>query len=175
MDYDALTSEAAARRKRGHAGDALRLLSSLVEENPGDAVLARDVAFSAMEWGLGGQAVHLLRRVAAARPYEPETYRALAGALADLGRSDLAMAYYEVGLAGSWDGRFGEFKRILAMDYQQFLRKAGRAEAALGLAPLVKARLGAVRQVVGVQRADVVVMITWNTDATDVDLSLIHI
>ena len=174
MDYDALTAEAAARRKRGHAGDALRVLSSLVEENPGDAVLARDVAFSAMEWGLGGQAVHLLRRVAAARPYEPETYRALAGALAELGRSDLAMAYYEVGLAGSWDGRFGEFKRILAMDYQQFLRKAGRAEAALGLAPLVKARLGAVRQVVGVQRADVVVMITWNTDATDVDLHVLE-
>ena len=61
---------------------ALKALSSLVEYRPGDLVLARDVGFSALDWGLGEQAYHLLRRVAESRPYEPQTYLALAHCLA---------------------------------------------------------------------------------------------
>jgi hypothetical protein len=69
LDYDAVTAEAERRMKALGAPDALKALSSLVEESPGDAVLARDVAFSATQWGLGDQAYHLFRRVAASRPY----------------------------------------------------------------------------------------------------------
>lgn len=65
IEYDMIS---APRRVNRAPGDVLKGLRSLVEENPGDAVLARDVGFSAMELGLGEQAYHLFRRVAEARP-----------------------------------------------------------------------------------------------------------
>ena len=58
------------------------------KNDPGDVVLARDVAFSAMHWGLGGQAYPLLKRVAAARPFGPQIYLAIGQCLADLNHAD---------------------------------------------------------------------------------------
>jgi len=105
-----------------HAADALKALSSLVENSPGDGVLARDIAFSAMEWGLGSQGYYLLRRVVESRPWEPQTYHALAQVLGGMGKADLAIAYYELALAGKWNSRFGEFRKIAALDYLRFLK-----------------------------------------------------
>ena len=70
-----------------------------------------------MAWGLDGQAQGLLRRVADARPHQPETYRALAECVERMGNTDLAILIYEVTLRGAWDARFGAFKFIVAMDY----------------------------------------------------------
>jgi Flp pilus assembly protein TadD len=53
-------------------------------------VAIRDVAFSAMSWGLYGQAYQLLRRCALLRPYEPQTYLQLAECLETMGQADLA-------------------------------------------------------------------------------------
>jgi hypothetical protein len=136
--------------------------------------LARDVGFSAMEWGLHGQAYHLFRRVAAARPYEPQTYRALAQSLIALGKIDLAIAYFEVGLHGRWQPRFGEFRQILALDYLRLLRRIERGEAKTSLAAHAKARAGEIAGQFNFGRPDLVVMITWNTDNTDVDLHVIE-
>jgi hypothetical protein len=174
LDYDVISAEAQRRRQSLGPADALRALSSLVEENPGDAVLARDVAVSAMTWGLSADAYHLFRRVAAARPYEPQTYRGLAQALARLGHSDLAMAYFEVGLAGQWDQRFGDFHRILGVEYLELLRRVVNGQAKTSVPDLVVKRLDAVSSAIQLGRADMVVMITWNTDATDVDLHVIE-
>lgn len=174
LDYDILTAEAQRRLRPFGAFDALRAMSSLVEEQPGDGVLARDVGFSAMEWGLHGQAYHLFRRVAAARPYEPQTYRALAQSLIALGKIDLAIAYFEVGLSGRWQPRFGEFRQILAADYLRLLRRIERGEAKTALAAHAKARAGEIAGQFNFGRPDLVVMITWNTDNTDVDLHVIE-
>src|SRR6185295_6119399 len=95
VEYEPFTVEAERRSKAAGPADALKALSALVEQNPGDAVLARDVAFSAMAYGLGGHAYHLFRRVAEARPQEPQTYRAMAACLVEMKRIDLAIAYYE--------------------------------------------------------------------------------
>ncbi len=51
LDYDAFTADAEPAAPRPGPADALKALSSLVEENPGDAVLARDVGISAMDMG----------------------------------------------------------------------------------------------------------------------------
>jgi len=159
------------------AADALKALSSLVENSPGDGVLARDIAFSAMEWGLDSQAYYLLRRVAASRPYEPQTYRALARVLAEMNKADLAMAYYEVGLAGKWNNRFGEFRKILGMDYLRFLRRVVNDPAArpplVSVPDFAAARLETVAKEFDTTKgkgADLMVTITWNTDSTDIDL-----
>ncbi|HET7500991.1 MAG TPA: hypothetical protein VFK02_08315 [Kofleriaceae bacterium] len=170
LDYDALTAEAAARRAHGSPDDALKALSSLVEENPGDAVLARDVGFSAMDLGLHAQAFHLFRRVAEARPHEPQTYRAMAQALAAMGKLDLALAYYEIPLMGQWDPRFGDLRTIVELDYLRFLRTLTRGNAPSSVRDYAQARLETLARKIGISRADIVVTITWNTDNTDVDL-----
>ncbi|HEU4732239.1 MAG TPA: DUF2135 domain-containing protein [Kofleriaceae bacterium] len=170
LDYDALTAEAAARRTQGSPDDALKALSSLVEESPGDAVLARDVGFSAMDLGLPAQAFHLFRRVADARPHEPQTYRAMAQALAAMGKPELALAYFEIPLMGQWDPRFGDLGKIVELDYLRFLRKLTAGNAPSSVRDYARARLEALSGKIGIGRADLVVTITWNTDNTDVDL-----
>ena len=169
LEYDALTAESKLRVKASPA-DALRALSSLVEENPGDVVLGRDVAFSAMELGLRGQAYHLLARVADKRPYEPQTYRAMAQTLAAMDKNDLALAYFEIALLGQWDARFGDLPEIVRYDYIRFLKKVAANPKATSVPEYVKARLERLASEVPLSKADIVVMITWNTDATDVDL-----
>ncbi|MHC5055907.1 MAG: hypothetical protein ACYTKD_14455, partial [Planctomycetota bacterium] len=176
LDYDAISKEAQCRfgANKLSEGDALKALSSLVENSPGDGVLARDVAFSAMEWGLGSQGYYLLRRVATSRPWEPQTYHALAQVLAGMGKADLAIAYYELALAGKWHSRFGEFRKIAALDYMRFLKSIVEDPAArppLTTVPdFAAARLESVAKEVGLGAADLMVTITWNTDSTDIDL-----
>jgi hypothetical protein len=173
LDYDTISADAKARQHIAGAGDALKALSSLVEENPGDAVLARDVAFSAMDLELRPQAVHLLSRVAELRPYEPQTYRAIAQALADMGKLDLALAYYEIPLMGTWDSRFGDLQSIVQLDYLRFLRQWS-GQGKLAAADYARRRVAELTDRIGLKRADVVVTIMWNTDNTDVDLHVIE-
>ncbi|MEK6234535.1 MAG: DUF2135 domain-containing protein, partial [Planctomycetales bacterium] len=173
LTYDALTKEAARRLQQSKPDDALKALSSLVENNPGDMVLLRDVGYSAMEWRLGGQAYYLLRRVAQRRPYEPQTYWGMAQCLHDMGQTDLALLYYEVALTGQWDQRFGQFHHILTTDYLRFLRSATKSETEIRLRDYAEARLRTLSKQVGAPTSDLVVTIAWNTDGSDVDMHVI--
>jgi hypothetical protein len=174
LDYDLFSAEAARRLRAGGPADALKALSSMVEESPGDAVLGRDVGMSALAWGMPAEGFHLFRRVATARPYEPPTYRALAQSLVRLGKIDLAMAYFEVALAGRWAARFGDFRKIVAIEYLELLRRIQSGELKTGMPEFARDRYAAVTQEVQLGHADLVVMITWNTDATDVDLHVVE-
>lgn len=174
LDYDIMISEASQRFEKLGPMDALKALSSMVENSPGDTVLARDVGFSAMQWGLGGQAYHLFRRVAESRPFEPQTYHALATALADMGKTDLAAAYYEIALSGNWDARFGEFKKIVGLEYLRFLRKVKQGTLTSLMPDFLSARLETVARDHDVGSPDILISITWNTDGTDVDLHVIE-
>lgn len=170
LEYDLISAEADRRRASAGPADALKALSSLVEENPGDAVLARDVGISAMSFGLSADAFHLFRRVANSRPYEPQTYRAMGQALTRLGQADLAIAYFEVALGGRWDSRFGDFRKIVAVEYFDLLQRIASGKMKSSVPEFVKQRLPEVAREVQIDTADIVVMITWNTDGTDVDL-----
>ncbi len=170
LEYDGVTAEAEARQRTFGTGDALRALSSLVEQSPGDGVLARDVGFSAIELGLADHAFHLFRRVADARPWEPQSYRAMADVLGRMGNADLAIVYWEVALQGRWDGRFGEFHKIAAVDYLRFLRRIQKGELKTSAADFAERRRAEMAKEAGLDGADLVVMITWNTDSSDVDL-----
>ncbi|MCX4245231.1 DUF2135 domain-containing protein [Paraliomyxa miuraensis] len=173
-EYDTLTAEAERRHREVSPSDALKALSSLVEAQPGDGVLARDIGFSAMEWGLHGQAYGLFARVAAMRPHEPQTYRAMALTLAAMNRPELALAYFELGLGGQWDARFGEFQQILMQDYLRFLQGTTAAGLHPSLADYATHRAEVLRGRVDVAEADILVTITWNTDNTDVDLHVLE-
>jgi hypothetical protein len=170
LEYDTATAEAARRQAKDGPADALKALSSLVEQSPGDAVLARDVGFSAISLGLADSAYHLFRRVAVSRPYEPQTYTALARSATQLGKTDLALAFYEVALGGQWPARFGEFRLIAALEYVRLLRRIERHELTTTLGSFAQARLPEISSQVNLTQADLVISITWNTDNTDVDL-----
>ena len=174
LDYDVFAAEAERRLAKYGGPDALKAMSSLVESNPGDMVLARDVAFSAIQWGLGGQAYPLLCRVARARPYQPQTYQAIGRCLAELGHADLAMVYYEIAFSGHWDRRFRDFNRIVAVEYLHLLQRICAGELESHAADYAKARCEALANEFDMAAADLVITITWNTDRTDVDLHVVE-
>ena len=91
-----------------------------------------------------------------------------------MGRADLAMAYFEIGLGGQWDGRFGEYRAIVAMDYLRLLHQIDRGKLKTAAPDYAKARLAALGPRITAGRMDLIVMITWNTDNTDVDLHVIE-
>ncbi|MCH8045463.1 MAG: hypothetical protein IID44_17270, partial [Planctomycetes bacterium] len=172
VDYDMLQKEAQRRMSKYGEADALVALSSLIENSPGNLVLIRDVAYSAIEWGLNDQAYHLLHRVAMARPYEPQMYLAMAQSLAQAGKNDLALLYYEVASSGKWNNRFRDFERIVAVDYLHFLRQVDSGKRKLALKQYAEARLDRLKDTVKLEKADLLVTVMWNTDGTDVDLHI---
>ena len=173
-DYLQLQEEARRRRESHELGDAVRALSSLVELNPGDIVFTRDTAQILMQWELFGHAYPLYLRAAEARPFEPQSYLALARCAQESGQGDLALAWYTVALEGEWDERFGDFHRIAAFDALHFLRRVQRRELSLELDDWAAARVGDVVETVGMASADLAIAIEWNTDATDVDLHVVE-
>jgi len=173
-DYETLDAEAQRRLAAYGPDDALRGLSSLVEDRPGDAALARDLAFSAIEWQRPGEAYHLLRRAATARTFEPITFHAMAHCLELMGQTDLAIVYYELACGGQWDGRFGDMHNIAQLDYLRFLRRMADGREKAALAEYAKARMATLAAMQLRETADVAALIFWNTDGTDVDLHVIE-
>ena len=155
----ALEALAATRAQVFGPADALRLYSTLIERSPGDLQVACGVAFAARALGLPGQARHLFERALRARPLDPVGYLAVARCLAEAGNLRLAACYYEMALVGDRGG-------IAATHYLGFLRRHG---AALEM-PFRATRAADMEKIVGFDRADLLVTLTWNTDRTDVDL-----
>ena len=83
-DYDAVSKES-QRRAAQSIDQSLKVLSNLIERHPGDLVIARDVAFSAMQLDRPAQAYPLLMKVVKARPFECSVYLAIAQCLGQLG------------------------------------------------------------------------------------------
>lgn len=170
--YDELVQAAEQRRRQVGPADAVKAISSLVEANPGDTVMARDVAFMAREWGQGAQVYQLLRRVALTRPEEPQTYLALGALAAELGAADLAMVYFELALSGGWEARFGDVRQIAAVEYLRFLGQVSATQ--LAEPQLAASRRDQLAQHLPVRTADLLVIMTWNTDNTDIDLHVLE-
>ncbi len=174
LEYDAVTAQANQLLKQHGAANGLRMLSSLIEQNPGDPVLTRDVAYSAIEWDLGGQAFPLLRRVASMRPYEPQSYIAMAQCLADIGHADLAMVYYEVAVNARWHDRYKDIRDIAGVEYLRLLRRINQGELSSHAPEYAKARFESLAGQTPINNADLVITMMWNTDRTDVDLHVLE-
>ena len=176
-DYQRLLRQVRAEQENAGAADAFTLLSTIAESNRDDLTLLRDLAFELERWRLSGQAYQLLAQLLRSRPAEPATWGLLAANLRRLDRPALALAYYDIAFHTRWDRRFDGFDLILALDYFRLLQDK-RATAAMGLPAAfldkrrdeLKAFLA--RRHVHAAEADLMVVITWNTDNTDVDLHL---
>jgi tetratricopeptide (TPR) repeat protein len=167
----------AEARRRVNAKDpagAVRVLSSVIEEYPGRADALRLVGYRLLSLGQPDQAVRLFQQVQRQRPFEPHSYRDLALSLETGGKYGLAAVQYEIILAGTWHNRFREsLKQVAQEEYARMMEEAVRRPDVRGE---LKNHFGERLEQLSaaLPRSDLRVTISWNTDATDVDLWVIE-
>jgi hypothetical protein len=173
-DVAAYLSEAKRRAGAGDADGAVRVLSSVIEEHPGRGDALRLVGYRLLDLKQPAQAARLFGQVQRQRPFEPHSYRDLARSLEDSGKYGLAAVQYEVVLAGTWHNRFRDsLKQVAREEYAAMMREAIRRKAVgKELADLFGERLEGLSA--DTRTSDLRVTISWNTDATDVDLWVIE-
>ncbi len=169
LNYDLIEAEA-ERRAVVSIDDAVKVYSSLVESSPGDLVVARDVGYTALQLGRPAQAYHLLRRVALARPFEGSIYLSIGHCLAELGKPDLAIVYYEIALNGEFQRTGSDFKQIVSAEYLHLLRQIEKKKLNSSLQRFAAARVKTLKDILKFDESDLLITIRWNTDMTDIDL-----
>lgn len=185
--YDELLPLAEKRKKKKNKETAVKLLSSVVERNPADYIALRDIALQCIDWEMGDMAYYMMRRVIDHRPQEAIAYLTAAEALAASGHIDMAMIYYYICLNAEWSEDYGNFKEIAALKAMRYLteikQKIDKKDRKLKLTQDSKDFLSYLRRQVMeyldsedllITDADVVVIINWNTNFTDVDLHVLE-
>jgi uncharacterized protein YfaP (DUF2135 family) len=86
----------------------------------------------------------------------------------------MAIVYYEVALAGEFQRQGSNFREIVAVDYQNLLRRIVSGKAKSSVVDFAKARLETLAKKMPISKADLVVTMMWNQDQTDVDLHVIE-
>ncbi len=174
-DVHAYLTEAKRRAKDGDFDGAVRVLSSIIEENPTRDDALRLVGYRLLDLKQPGQASRLFQQVQRQRPFEPHSYRDLAHGLEDSGLYGLAAIQYEIVLAGSWHNRFRDsLKLVVLEEYAHMMQEALRRKA---VNPAVANFFGERLENLSRQAqpaGDLRVTISWNTDATDIDLWVIE-
>jgi hypothetical protein len=132
------------------------------------------VGYRLLDFKQPGPAAHLFEQVERNRPFEPHSYRDLARSLEESGKYGLAAIQYEIILAGTWHNRFHESLKVVAREeYVQMMQQAVRDKSVSPkLLELFGERLEAMKA--AREPSDLRVTISWNTDATDVDLWVIE-
>ena len=150
------------------------MLSSIIEEHPSRGDALRLVGYRLLDMKQPVHAARLFDQVQQQRPFEPHSYLDLARALEESGRYGLAAVHYEIALAGTWHARFHEsLKDVAREDYARMMRQAiGDKKMSRQLADHFGSRLEKMdpKQF----QSDLRVSMTWNTDATDIDLWVIE-
>jgi hypothetical protein len=167
-------TEARRRSDGGDASGAVRALSSVIELYPARGDALRLVGYRLLDLKLPVLAANLFRQVQSQRPFEPHSYRDLARSLEDSGLFGLAALQYEIVLAGTWHNRFHNSLKIVVQEgYARMMRDAiAKKAVSPDLANHFGDRLEKMDP--AKMQADLRVTISWNTDATDVDLWVIE-
>jgi hypothetical protein len=166
--------EARRRAAKQDIDGAVRVLSTVIEEHPGRGDALRLVGYRLLDMQQPAHAARLFDRVERSRPFEPQAYRDLARALEACGKYGLAAIQYEIVLAGTWHARFRDsLKQVVLEEYASMMRDAIRRRVVTGkLADQFGDRLEKMDP--SKAQSDLRVTISWNTDATDVDLWVIE-
>lgn len=178
LRYDEVVSLTNIRKSKYSSADALKLLSSVVERNAGDFVALRDIAIKAIEWDMGDQAYYMMRRIIANRQYEAIAYLTAAEALAKAGKTDMALIYYYICLNCDWSSDYGSFTEIAALQCLRFIDsilKDNKVEFNTQTTSFIHHFRENIEKILKakdllVEEADIVIIINWNTNNTDVDL-----
>ncbi len=161
------TDEADRRRNLGQTGAAVRALSTTVENKAADAEVARLAGYRLKSWGEGQSAANLFLGVLKKRPFEPQSYRDLASSVQGT-RPMLAALLYEAVMFGQWQPKFKSLQTVVGEEYALALTDALQSGVKPDVASFLKNRMS--KWNLQVPKGKLRVTITWNTDATDVDL-----
>ena len=164
-------------QRRASADDidgAVRVLSSVIEEHPSRGDALRLVGYRLMDLRRPSLAAKLFGDVLRQRPFEPHSFRDLARSLEEAGQYPLSALCYETVLSGTWHNRFGDaIKVVTREDYARALSAGlSRGKLPKDQEAFFRDRLAKLSE--STKPADLRVTITWNTDATDVDLHVIE-
>ena len=159
--------EAEKRFLNGKKGEALRALSSIVENNPSNPESSRLVGYRLNSWNMTNEAAFLFLDVLERRPFEPQSYRDLANTLW-IQNPALSSMLFESVIAGDWNQRFGMFKTVVKEEYAMMIRSLSRENSLHPLNSYFENRYEALQ--LAAPNVDLRVTITWNTDNTDIDL-----
>lgn len=175
LDYDNLMRVVNNEKQMEGKANAFKLISSFAENNRSDITLLREVAFQLSEWNLDGKAYELCKRLITSRPAEPPTYKQIANSLLKIGKTDLALLYYDIAFLTEWDSRFDGFDLINAIEYYKLLKSIKNGKYMASNMSFINKRMEDVKSFLDNQgieagEADMMIVITWNTDNTDVDL-----
>jgi hypothetical protein len=162
----------------GEKAHARRILTNLAELRIEDAGLLRILAWRLQEAGDLDTATVILRRITKLRPEEPQSFRDLALALAERGRARAAKADLEEAIElflhvarGKW-GRHESSIPILALEEVNgliaWVERQSWPAAKKPLIPEFDPRLRANLD------TDIRVVMSWDADATDMDLHVIE-
>jgi tetratricopeptide (TPR) repeat protein len=160
-------SSEAFRRANDHA-EALRILSSIVEDAPRDAAALRLVAFVLFERGSFEAAASLFGRARRLRPFEPQALLCEALALEAHGRAADAALRLEVALAGRFDPRWERFAKEAAR--RQYARLLDGIAAPHAEAARERARALGIE---GIARGHEVTLF-WSIDDADLDMHVLQ-
>lgn len=174
LDFKVI-SKAAIKRSTKNKAEAIRLLSSLIEKNPGDVNLLRMVAYSIMEWGMAEHCYFIFKKMIEQRPAQPAAYQLISQVLQQMGYHELALLYYEVALQVTWDDDYDGIKDIIKVEYLHLLNKMLKNKTSKLSNSFLSQRLMRIKTELKTaeyftEQADLLVTITWSTDNTDVDL-----
>ncbi len=168
--FDAVMEEAERKLIAFGAGDALKTASTAVEAKPADVDTLRSVAFRAIQWQRSDQAAPLLWRLAKARPYQPQCLLLLARAMSESGDIDGAIVCYDLVSSGKWNERWAGARQIAEVELLSVLEQVHSGQLKSAMGQYAEARLQQLRSRWSQQGIDMVVIMHWNTDRTDVDL-----
>lgn len=147
----------------------LTALSNLAELDIVDRQLLRLLAYRLSQAGEHDLAVPLFERVRELAPHEPQSHRDLGLALAERdapGDPQRALQALWTVVQGAWDARFPDVDLIALVELNALVARARRDGQRLDLAA-VDPRL------VDDMPLDLRVVLSWDADATDVDLHVI--
>jgi len=158
----------------------VRVLTDVIELELESAPLLRIAAHRLAQIGQLNLAVDLFEKVLSMRPEEPQSHRDLALALVDRAeqamkaagplsertRNDLvrAMDLLNKVVLGTWDGRFPEIEVVALMEFNRLIAKVRADDRTRDIAVPLDSRL------VKLLDLDVRISLTWDADATDIDL-----
>ncbi len=149
----------------GRADTGLRVLTSVLELELESPALLRIVGHRLDQAGEVDTAIIVFERVLHLRPEEPQSYRDLALVLAKRSNYQRAIEMLEQVVMGQWDERFPDIEVIALMELNGLLASIGGAEdLTVSLDSRLRKRLD----------VDVRIVLTWDTDLTDIDLWVIE-
>lgn len=160
-------AQAEARLEQADVAGAVRALSTVLERAPGDDELARLIGYRIAGWGEASIAAELLFAVLLRRPFEPQSWRDFAGAVAQ-NRPGLAVLAYEIALRGAWPSQYKGMAIVAKEEYAAFAFDLLGAAPNHPLAGLLKQRIAEHKLIE--PPGEMRITATWNTNQTDIDL-----